>query len=739
MKKNRNIKLKDKKVIISFIGVILTVILSTLTYFTYRQYEKTIVHQQQQNMLGISRSISRSIELFINDIKDSMKIISLDGEFIKKISGVDNGNDGVALKPYYEAHKDSINGIYFFNKDGELSNQYPKGSKTVENYIQANVDYVISSKKAYIANPYLDEEKNTFILNIYEPVFKDGEFTGVLSVGISLDVIYNKLIQPVKIGKKGYALVKNQYGIIIMHNVKEQVGMDVIETRKHLYPELDFEELEKLINDQLTGGEGTAIYHSYWWAESSLKKVKKLNAYTPVELGDYFWVVALTMSYDEVQEPINKFLAQIITIAVLIAIIISIFITALIKMKKNKEELEKETKYLKILNETSEQLREKEAELYHSSKLKMVGTFAGGIAHDINNLLTPILGYSELLLMRLPKGGEYYEDVEEILKASQKGKDLIEQILAFSRNDKSITNVEAISINQVTRETIKLIRTIIPKNIVIKENIEENCGYINANFTHVHQVIFNLCTNAYQAMKDLNGILEISLRNVKGSNISKMTKDINKDLFYAELVIKDSGCGMNEETQHRIFDPFFTTKPSEEGTGLGLFVVRNIIEKYKGAIMVESVLGKGSSFTVYLPLIDEHKEGEKFNSKRSHEHKRILIVDDNETVIKVLKKGLEHLGYYVISETEPRKAFGTFKREYENIDLVITDYMMPNMNGSELAKKLKEVESNIPIILISGYMDQSGNSIGEDKNINAYISKPVEINSLTKTIKELLF
>jgi len=134
-------------------------------------------------------------------------------------------------------------------------------------------------------------------------------------------------------------------------------------------------------------------------------------------------------------------------------------------MKKNKEELEKETKYLKILNETSEQLREKEAELYHSSKLKMVGTFAGGIAHDINNLLTPILGYSELLLMRLPKGGEYYEDVEEILKASQKGKDLIEQILAFSRNDKSITNVEAISINQVTRETIKLIRTIIPKNI----------------------------------------------------------------------------------------------------------------------------------------------------------------------------------------------------------------------------------------------------------------------------------
>lgn len=738
MKESVKIKLKPKKVIISLIGVILTIILGILTYFTYKQYEKTIVYQQQQNMLGISRSISRSIELFINDIKDSMKIISLDGEFIKKISSVDNGSDGIALKPYYEAHKDSINGIYFFNKDGELTNQYPKGSKTVENYIQANVDYVISSKKAYIANPYLDEEKNVFILNIYEPVFKDNEFTGVLSVGISLDVIYNKLIQPVKIGKKGYALVKNQYGIIIMHNVKEQVGMDVIETRKHLYPELDFEELEALIDAQLTGGEGTAIYHSYWWAESSLKKVKKLNAYTPVELGDYFWVVALTMSYDEVQEPISKFLAQIITIAVLIAIIISIFITALIKMKKNKEELEKETKYLKVLNETSEQLREKEAELYHSSKLKMVGTFAGGIAHDINNLLTPILGYSELLLMRLPKDGEYYEEVEEILKASQKGKDLIEQILAFSRNDKSITKVEAISINQVTRETIKLIKTIIPKNIIIKENIEENCGYINANFTHIHQVIFNLCTNAYQAMKDLDGVLEISLSNVKGSDISKILKDIRKDSFYAELIIKDNGCGMDEETQYRIFDPFFSTKPSEEGTGLGLFVVRNIIEKYRGDITVESALGRGSSFTVYLPLIADNEQGEKIKIRRDQERKRILIVDDNDTVIKVLQKGLEHLGYYVISETEPVKAYERFKTQNDNIDLVITDYMMPNMNGSQLAEKIKEIDKETPVILISGYMEKNQNSIGEDKNINTYISKPVEINNLSETIKELL-
>jgi len=387
-----------------------------------------------------------------------------------------------------------------------------------------------------------------------------------------------------------------------------------------------------------------------------------------------------------------------------------------------------------MLNEASEQLREKEAEIYHSNKLKMVGTFAGGIAHDINNLLTPILGYSELLLMRLPKDSEYYEDVEEILKASEKGKDLIEQILVFSRNDKNITKVEPININQVTKETVKLIKTVIPKNIIIKENIQENCGYVDANFTHIHQVIFNLCTNAYQAIKHMDGVLEISLKRVEGTGLNK----VRKDSFYAELVIKDNGCGMDEETQQRIFEPFFTTKTVGEGTGLGLFVVKNIVDKYGGIITVESELGKGSFFKVYLPLIYVKQEYNDIKAEESYEGQKILIVDDNEKVIKVLKKGLEHLGYCVVSETDPTKALEVIKYNYKNIDLVITDYMMPNISGSELAYKIKDIEKNIPIILISGYMDENQMDIDKDIKVDAYISKPIEISKLSKIIKKLL-
>ncbi|MEG1313350.1 MAG: cache domain-containing protein, partial [Bacilli bacterium] len=594
----------SKKGVWGVTGIVLAIILSILTSFTYREYEKTIVSQQQQNMLGISRSISRSIELFINHIVDSMKVITLDEEFVEMITH--NENEEVMkgynkkLKAYYEAEKESIAGIYFFDSSGKTITQYPNDKVTTKSNLQSNIDYVVASKKPYIANPYFDEAKRVFILNIYEPVFQGETFKGVLAVKISLDVIYDKLINPVKIGEKGYALVKDQYGIIIMHTVKEQVGMDVIETRKQVYPDLDFKELENLINHQLTGEEGTAIYHSYWWGESSLKRAKKLNAYTPVQLGEYFWVVALTMSYDEIQGPVNKFLGQIIGIAIVVTIIILIFALALAKMKKNKEELEKETKYLKMLNEASEELREKESEIYHSHKLKMVGTLAGGIAHDINNLLTPILGYSELLMMRLPKDSEYYEEVDEIHKASEKGKDLIQQILAFSRNDKGIVKVEAIDINEVTKETIKLVKAVIPKNIEIKEYIQENCGYINASFTQIHQVIFNLCTNAYQSIKNKKGLIEISLNTVDNSKVDELSKSLKKELNYVKLVIKDNGCGMDEETKAQIFNPFFTTKTIGEGTGLGLFVVQNIIDKYDGYITVESEIGNGSSFEIYF-------------------------------------------------------------------------------------------------------------------------------------------
>jgi two-component system, cell cycle sensor histidine kinase and response regulator CckA len=725
-------------------AVILIMILITLIYYTYDEYRKTIVNQQLQNMLGNSKSISRSIELFVNDTVDSMKIFTLDNEFIKNIPNIEQGtstkNYMEKIRTYYEAGGKEIDSVYFIDEGGKVLIRYPQGIGKINDDLAADIHTALAKRSTYIGNAYLDKEKQNFILNIYEPVFDKGEFKGIVSAAINLSVIYDKMIAPVKIGEKGYAMVKDQKGIIIMHTVKEQVGMDVIETRKQVYPDLDYKELESLINVQLKGEEGTAVYHSYWWGDNVLKRAKKLNAYTPAKLGEHFWIVALTMSYDELQGPINRFLVKVIGIVSLIIIIIYFFVIALIKMKKNKEELEKETRYLKMLNETSEQLRKEEAELYHSHKLKMIGTLAGGIAHDINNLLTPILGYSELLLMQVPKSEEHYEEIEEIYRASQKGKDLVEQILLFSRKDNGIIKIEPIDINEVIRDTIKLLKSVIPKNVVIAENIKEQCGYVNANFTQLHQVIFNLCTNGYQAIKSNKGTLEIGLDTVAGERAHDINNVLSVDRRYLELTIRDTGIGMDEETKDRIFDPFFTTKGVGEGTGLGLFVVQSIIDKYEGAITVDSEIGVGSIFKVYLPLIDEIADSSHNTSEESSIsfNKRILLVDDNEDIIKVLKVGLKHMGYEVTSEIDCLKALELVKSKPEEFDLVITDFRMPNLKGSELAAKIKEINKAVKVILITGYMDESLEELNDSDTIDACIAKPVEITKLSETINNLL-
>lgn len=726
----------------TIVYVSLVVILSGFIYLAYDEYKKAIVVQQQQQMLGISKSISRSIWLFNDDIVDSIKAVTLDKDFIKSTSYIEDGKMldvyDKKIEAYYEAKVGEVSSICFYNKNGKLVTQYPKGLQNTDSVLQTDVDIAIYKKKTHIGKVHFDKTKNIFIYNVYQPVFDKDNFKGIISAGIRIDAIYDKLIGPVKVGEKGYALVKDQNGIIIMHQLKEQIGIDVIETRKQMYPELDFRELETLIDSQLKGEEGVAIYHSYWWAEESLKKVKKLNAYAPVKLGDYFWVVAVTMDYDEVQKPINRFLDIIIGIVIIIIIIIYFFISKLFEMKKNKEELEKETEYLKVLNESSEQLRKKEAELYHSHKLKMIGTLAGGIAHDINNLLTPILGYSELLLMRTEEDKEYYEDVEEILKASKKGKDLIEQILSFSRNDNEAIKMEWVNINEVTRETIKLLKAVIPKDVVFRETIEEDCGYIKANSTQIHQAIFNLCTNAYQSIKNNRGTIEISLSTIGGVEADKINDTLSKKRNYVELMIKDTGCGMDEETKKRIFDPFFTTKEIGKGTGLGLFVVQNIIDKYGGVITVDSKVDIGSCFKVYFPLVDKEVNAEKDKNLKDtlSQRKRILVVDDSEENLKVIKKSLEYIGFDVVVETDGIKAIRLFKKNHKRFDIVITDYMMPNIKGIDLASQIKKIRNDIPIIMISGYVEES--DISYKSIIDVFVAKPVELSKLLEVVSKVL-
>lgn len=731
-------RLLKKRRVKFFICILFIGLYGLSTYINYDEYRDTIVAKQQENMLGITRSICRSVELYLSSIIDMMESIIGDSEFIEDVTNIPaSGAENVTLdefKAYYNSKSELVDRIYFIDSEGKVLSCYPNGSEDISVENKQDIDIALTTRKTHIGKAYMDKELKIFVVNIFQPVFVENDFKGLLTVSLSLDVIYEKLIAPVKVGQKGYVMVKDQEGIIIMHPVKEQIGMDVIKSRKEAFPGLEYQELEDLVAEQLQGIEGTKVYHSYWWGDNILKKTKKLNAYTPLKLGDYFWVVALTTSYEEIADPINKFLFKSFYSSVIIAVIMGGFLIALFNMKKNKDELEKETKYLKMLNETSEQLRKQEAELYHSQKLKMIGTLAGGIAHDINNLLTPILGYSELLMMSFPEGSETYEEVEEIYKASQKGKELTQQMLVLARSDSNLIQGDLVDINKALMDTIKLLKNVVPKKIVINENITENCGTINISYTQIHQVLFNLCTNAYQSMNG-SGVMEIGLNRISGKTAQGVNNKFSHKKEYAEILIKDSGCGMDEDTLSRIFEPFFTTKGIGDGTGLGLFVVQSIIEKHNGIIIVESQVGVGTLFKIYLPLIMEKEESKKVVKKADRTGKKIFIVDDNEEVIKVLKKGLQQQGYKVSGYTSPMKALKVWKTNYSVYDIVITDFMMQDMKGNDLAREMKAVKSDIPIILMTGFMDSE--LVESDKEIfDGYLSKPIEISALTRVIEE---
>ncbi|HBT15992.1 MAG TPA: histidine kinase [Firmicutes bacterium] len=558
---------------------------------------------------------------------------------------------------------------------------------------------------------------------------------------VSLNMMYEKLVKPVKAGKEGYAMVKDRDGIILMHPAEDQIGIDVIATRKERHPDFEFHELESLIEQQFANEEGTTIYHSYWWTDKKPQKTKKLNAFSRAYIGEEFWIVAMALSYNELEGPIRQHLVKIVQVAFVIILIISVAIFIILKIQKNKEALEVETKYLKELNATTEELRKKDLQLQHSQKLQALGTLTGGIAHEFNNLLTPILGYTEILKKSVAIDSKDYEYINEIYDASRKAKNIIEQILVFSRLDRNTTKYEPIQVSLLVEETLNLIRPTLTSNIKISYEDSSDGSCIMANQVQIHQVLLNLYNNAFHAMKDAEGVLKVTLSTVKRNEAPENYTSASETEEYVQITVSDSGYGMSAEAVTRIFEPFFTTKGLGEGTGLGLFVVQGIVRNHKGLITVESVVDKGSTFKVYFPKVQgtpSVAEEEKIEFKKLKGLKPVLMVDDNPKVLKVMKKGLENFGLEVLAETNSVEALNIFKQDPSRFEVVITDQAMPDLRGVELAERLKKLNPRVKIILVTGYADEKVAEYMKRMIIDYYLNKPVIGKQMAKAVCDVL-
>ncbi len=386
-----------------------------------------------------------------------------------------------------------------------------------------------------------------------------------------------------------------------------------------------------------------------------------------------------------------------------------------------------------------------EIQLRHAQKMEAIGTLANGIAHDFNNILTAIVGYSELILMNLDQKQDT-QTIENhlmgVLQAGMRAKDLVQQILTFSR--KKEQGKQPVQVNLIIQEALKLLRASLPTTIEIRSKIDPHAGMVLADPTQIHQVVMNIGTNAYHAMRDGGGILEVKLEAVEvDAGLARTHPHMNEG-SYLKLTVRDTGCGMEPEVMERIFEPYFTTKGLSEGTGLGLAVVHGIVSSMGGAILVDSQIGRGSAFQVYFPRLDRPGQGvapeaaavEPIATSDRGEH--ILFIDDEPVLAHIGEKILKRLGYRVTVKTSSLEALELFRAQPDSFDLIISDQTMPQLTGVQLAQEITTFRPEMPIIICTGSSETVATENSTKQPFREYLMKPFNMGDLAKTIQRLL-
>lgn len=392
------------------------------------------------------------------------------------------------------------------------------------------------------------------------------------------------------------------------------------------------------------------------------------------------------------------------------------------------------TRLINIIHDVTEKNRF-ESQLRQAQKMEALGTLAGGIAHDFNNILSAIIGYTELLKFSMEVDTTNSGFLEGITKAAYRARDLVSQILTFSRQSEQ--EFKPVQFDLIIKETLMLLKASLPVDIEIVENIQEEL-FVFGDPSQLHQVIMNLCVNASHAMQDKGGRLELTLDLDEPDRDNEQINKENKSA-YIHFSVRDNGSGISPSIVERIFDPFFTTKEKGKGTGLGLSVVHGIIKSHNGTINVESVEGLGTCFHIYLPILKQkYKQiiGSDESIPKGNEH--ILFVDDEEPLVEIGKRMLDFLGYKVTPFTSSLKALEKFKEDPEQFDLVIADLSMPKMGGEELAKCILSIRPNIPIILCTGYSSGVSDISLMPASIKAIVLKPLIMNKVAKTVRSAL-
>lgn len=731
---------KGKQKLATMLVAVLLLFLAYAMQGTYSAYTHMVVQQQQQHLLLISRAVAQNLQLYISEQLRTVSTLTQTPGFADELEKYYESGETAGIKEYIFSYtlsqQQGLSRVYLLDKEGNQIfhyNQYPFLEEFDEEVLQLQK---YSTPGVSGIGDVFQISDGHYGLTLVNCIYSGDGHQGTVIGVIDMDVLYKKFVAPLNVDRLGYITVKDKDKNFIMHPEPRMLAFNYDERIPELNTLPQYNSLRRMLDKQYSQEEGTASYDDF--SGGILPPEKEICAFSRMNMGGTSWFVSTAMPYSQAVNIENESLRRFGLLAGSIFLILLASGTSIYILQRKRQKLQMETRYLREINSTLEDLHQSREQVRHYQKLMTIGTLAGGIAHEFNNLLTPILGYSEFLMEQMGKKGPFFEDVKEIYLAGNRAKEIVEQILPFSRKETDTVPFTVISIDAVVHDALKMIRLLLPANIVVEEKLKTTGVNVFGNATQIHQVLLNLYTNAYQSIDENGGRLTVRTQRIRGAQLPEGYKELG-DTDFVEILVEDTGCGMSEEVLHQIFNPFFSTKASGEGTGLGLSVVKNILIDHGGFIIVHSQPGSGSSFCVYLPITNMPVAdvGRIEDIEIRKKGISLVLVDDDEHVLGYMKKRLIHKGYLVDAYTDPEEVLNVMARQPKRWSIAILDYMMPKQKGTTLASRMKTLNPFLKVMLMTGFIEREALQMKSDGYIEEIFVKPVKFDDLTGMIDRI--
>ena len=706
--------MKKIKKYLPLIPAILVLVLVISGIGVWRDYRDTLMENQENQLLVLTRILRDNLKVSMEEYQDNL-------EFIDDIQPDNTDNAKNVYRKFLSTQENFICDLYKEDAQGNLI------------YSVANIDLEQPVMLAEYSDRQsiwmMSDEENRYI------VFKKKEKSGEqLCLAVDAGKYYQRLISDIHVGTNGYIIVKNKEGIIIMHPDKEQWGQQIIESRKERFPDLDYSSLENMLKEQNEGKEGISRYYSYWWTKPEITETEKISAYCSADMGEDAWIVSAVIDYEDFYAPIVEGFVKISLIFIAALLLLGILMIIYGRLLRTLYKSSREIKNLKELNNLLENVQKSEETIAHQERLQIMGTMTGGIAHEFNNFLTPIMGHAELLMMELPEGSDEQDSAKEIYEASEKAMDVVKQISSLSRKNVE-TVYKCIPVKKMMQRALRMITSVCPPQVHLEGVILAEQENILGNTTQLNQVLLNICVNAIHAIGKKEGTIYVKCEVISRK---KMTEFLKKEVpetweRYIYISIKDNGCGMEKETLRQIFDPFFTTKKGGEGTGLGLALVEQIVTSHKGYVFAESQPGVGSCFHIGLPVLqaDQSEEVVQVGERREI---RMVFADDNAKVLELLHRSFDKIGMQI-------QTCMTVEELSENLseqdaDVLVIEENIEGQNGVDFCMS---IAGKYPKMLKLVSIDSISREIVEAKKkgiIDGYVEKPLSDRNVLEVIRE---